>query len=314
MGTTRLLTILTGAALAAALAMPLAANATPSRAGACTSACHPKNAAVVVSAAETANNGLTAIYSVTVSPGGGSGWAVFQGGTRLTGSGGATGSFSVPVGAVYTVYGVAGGNDSNSVTIAPVATTPKTPTATSLRLSASRIVYGRSITATGAVTTSGTPLPRVPVTLYRMSGTTPVSVATTLTGVDGVYRFAVKPAAITTYRVAYSGDATYAASTTSSKVTVTAKVGTPSVPSYIRAYRTFTLRGAVSPNGKLTVRIYRYASGTMTLKKKVTVSSSAGVYKLSTSLPRGTYKAKATYVATTKIATATSAYRTFSVK
>jgi hypothetical protein len=118
--------------LAAAFATP--AMASPNL-GVC-SGCHSLNTAVGVTATQTGNNGTTATYNVTVTgPGSASGWAVYQGSTRITYGSGASGSFSVATGKTYTVYGGNLGSSKlyNSISISPAAATPPpapTPTPT----------------------------------------------------------------------------------------------------------------------------------------------------------------------------------------
>ncbi len=109
------------------------AVAFPTRTGACTGGCHPRDAAVQVTAIPTSNNGTTATYELGVSDtynDGVTGWGVFDGTTRVAGADGG-GSVSVAVGKTYTVYGVAGagGAGSNSITISPIAPPPPPPPA-----------------------------------------------------------------------------------------------------------------------------------------------------------------------------------------
>ncbi len=100
----------------------------PSEGGLCSS-CHSGNSAIVVTATQTANDGTTATYSLTVSnpyADGMTGWGVFDGRTKVA-SGYGAGTFRVAVGKTFTVYGVAGkkGRGQKSITISPVA--PQTP-------------------------------------------------------------------------------------------------------------------------------------------------------------------------------------------
>ena len=85
------------------------ANATPSTPGACTGCHNGGGVAPVVT--ETANTGTNATFTVSAPTA--AGWAVLQGTTRLGGSEGTDaypgatatgGTFTVPVGATYTIY------------------------------------------------------------------------------------------------------------------------------------------------------------------------------------------------------------------
>ena len=71
--------------------------------GAC-SGCHTGTTTNPV-AAVVSNDGSSATYNVT---NGGTEWALFNGGTRVTGAVGATGQFTVPVPGTYTLFAVAG--------------------------------------------------------------------------------------------------------------------------------------------------------------------------------------------------------------
>ncbi len=94
------------------------------------SGCHGTNPAVVLEAVETANDGTNATYKVTVTnPFGVAGWAVISGGVNIVRDKSATGTFKVPNGETYTVWGVSNGTSEGaaSVQIRPVAP-PAPPT------------------------------------------------------------------------------------------------------------------------------------------------------------------------------------------
>ena len=141
--------------LAASLMLVFASSAIALPSYGVCSGCHSLSSAVTVKATQTANNGTTASYSVSVSgPNAGNGWAVYQGSTRVAYATGASGTFSVAAGKTYTVYGGnANGNTQlyNKVTISPVASTPPPPTPSP----------GTSGTpgATGTPDPTGTPVP-----------------------------------------------------------------------------------------------------------------------------------------------------------
>ena len=100
------------------------AQAYPTRTTPC-SGCHSTSTSVSVSATPVSNDGMNATYAVKVATASGlDGWAVFAGSTKLAYGTSATGSFTVPVGATYTVYGVINGGSSNSASISPAAPMP----------------------------------------------------------------------------------------------------------------------------------------------------------------------------------------------
>jgi hypothetical protein len=129
------------AALALVAAFATTAQAFPEKTSAC-SGCHNKSAVVGVTAVEAANDGVTATYDVTVTgPNTIFGWAVLSGSTNKANGYGSTGTFQVPVGKTYTVWGVSKSSSmpySNSITVSPVApvvtapepTTTPVPTST----------------------------------------------------------------------------------------------------------------------------------------------------------------------------------------
>jgi hypothetical protein len=75
--------------------------------------------AIVVTPTLVDNDQTTANYTFTAP--GASEWAVFAGYTKLAGGGGASGSFSVPSGAPYTIYAVAGSTSAGSFGSASVS-------------------------------------------------------------------------------------------------------------------------------------------------------------------------------------------------
>ena len=109
------------------------AQAFPTQTSPC-SGCHSTNAAVVVTAVQTANNGTSATYSITVAnPFGMNGWGVFNGSSKLAGAATSSGTFTVADGGTYRVFGVSGdGNGTQGysvITISPVAPAPVDTTA-----------------------------------------------------------------------------------------------------------------------------------------------------------------------------------------
>ena len=116
-----------------ATALATTAQAFPSKTSAC-SGCHTQSTTVKVTAVQTANDGVKATYSVTVTgPNPIMGWTVLDGSTNVANATAATGTFQVAVGKTYTVWGVSKNASmpySNSITISPVApvTAPPAPT------------------------------------------------------------------------------------------------------------------------------------------------------------------------------------------
>ena len=96
--------------------------------------CHTKSTSVTVKATQTANNGSSATFKVSVSgPGSANGWAVYAGSTRKTYGSGGSGTFTVADGVTYTVYGGNVGSSKlyNTTSISPAAVaTSGTPNTT----------------------------------------------------------------------------------------------------------------------------------------------------------------------------------------
>jgi hypothetical protein len=110
------------AVLVGTLAFSSTAFAYTTKTSSCTG-CHGSAADTVVTVAQTANDGVNATYSVTVASTGGGlvGWAVLNGSANVANSSGSTGSFTVPVGKTYTVWGNDTNSGANSITISPTA-------------------------------------------------------------------------------------------------------------------------------------------------------------------------------------------------
>jgi hypothetical protein len=112
------------AAVAMVAAFATTAQAFPDKTSAC-SGCHTKSTVVNVAPVQTANDGVKATYSITVTgPNSVLGWTVLNGSTMVANATAGTGTFQVPVGKTYTVWGVSKNGSmpySNSITISPVA-------------------------------------------------------------------------------------------------------------------------------------------------------------------------------------------------
>jgi hypothetical protein len=147
------------AMLGFALSFAAEAQAHATQTRTCTG-CHTAAAAVVVTAVQTANNGVNATYNVTVNnPYGQTAWAVFSGSTKTAGAAG-TGSTAVvlPVGKTYTVFGVSGnGNGTEgyaSISISPAA--PPTAAPAAPVISATYPVTTNSVTISWPAVTGAT--------------------------------------------------------------------------------------------------------------------------------------------------------------
>jgi hypothetical protein len=165
--------IVAGLALTMVVSIVATAQAFPNKTSQC-SGCHSLDAAVGVTTTQTSNDGTAATYSVSVSDAYGdgiTGWAVFDGVTNLANGYGA-GSFTVPNGKTYKVFGVAGagGNGSNSVTVSPVAppTVDTTPPLVSITSPAAGATVSGSVGITAGASDVGSGVARVE---FRVDGT-----------------------------------------------------------------------------------------------------------------------------------------------
>jgi hypothetical protein len=138
------------AMLLLSMVLATSAFATATKTSKCTG-CHTgPTTAVTLSAIQTSVVGTNANYTITVgNPYGKTGWGVFNGSTKLAGNALASSTFTVPVGATYTVYGVSGNSNGteayNQLTISPVAG-PAAP--------AAPVLNATYNTSTGSVTIS----------------------------------------------------------------------------------------------------------------------------------------------------------------
>ncbi|NTU70533.1 MAG: hypothetical protein HGB10_01725 [Coriobacteriia bacterium] len=166
------------AAVALVAALAGTAQAYPSKTSACTG-CHASTTSTTVTAVQTANNGTTATYSVTVGGSGTlNGWTVLNGSTMVANGSSATGTFQVPVGSTYTVWGVsktaasmAGAKSISISPTAPIVTPPPSVDPT---------VTPPSVNPTGTITATSTVTMRIKLTNARKSL---VTLTSTTTGV-----------------------------------------------------------------------------------------------------------------------------------
>ena len=313
-----------------------AAVAVPSKSSSCTN-CHDGNTAVKVTATQTANDGTTATYSVSVSnPYGGNvtGWAVFSGTTNLK-HGYGSGSFSVPVDKDYRVWGVAGsgGKGANYTTVSPASKPKPVMTGTSTPV----VPYLGKARLTGTLKASdGTALVGETVALQTsVDGTSWKSFDTTVTASDGAFALD-SPALVTAryVRARYTGGAEYAASA-STPTLVKPRIYYSSAPkfsTYTHTYgTTYTVRGFIKPkhadgSHQIKVKAYRktkQADGTYkyVLEKtySTTISNSSGssysTYKGHVKLPsKGKWRLRAYHAADSKNAKSYSSYRYVTVE
>ena len=94
------------------------AFAFPSNTSSC-DGCHSGGAATV-NAVLGSNDGVTATYTVTVTGPGSLAWAVFIGPTRIAAGTGGSGSFAVPAGSTYAVFGVSGPTVASGLAFEPI--------------------------------------------------------------------------------------------------------------------------------------------------------------------------------------------------
>ena len=281
------LPLVVGALLGAALVSAPEAQAHASQTRVCTG-CHGPAAAVVVTAVQTANNGVNATYNVTVNnPYGQTSWAVFSGSTKSAGAAGA-GSTAVvlPVGKTYTVFGVSGnGNGTEgyaSISIspaAPPATAPAAPV-----ISAAYPVSTNSVTITWPAVAGATSYD-YQVGTGAVINTTGTSV--TLTGLAaGTTAFKVRSAnsgGTSTYSAAsivYTPPAVPAAPTVSPTYPVSATTVTITWPAVVGAtsydYQVGT--GLVTNTTATSVTVTGLALGTTAFKVRSVNTAGASAY------------------------------------
>lgn len=130
------------------LAAP-AAQAHPTYAQACSS-CHGGSTAVKVAVTQTAHTATTGTYRVSVTGGTGSaGWAVLDGTLNRARASAATGTFTVPLGRTYRVWGVKLDNGASYVTLSAAA--PAVVAPLTIRSSAASVLLGAPFVLSGTL-------------------------------------------------------------------------------------------------------------------------------------------------------------------
>jgi len=135
-----------------------------------------------------------------------------------------------------------------ALAIAGVASA-STPAQVSVSASPDVVRYPGSARLTGALTSTGAPIPGASLTLLeRPAGAADFTATgpTAVSGADGAYHFDVAPSVSTDYRVAFAGDAVYAAAQADVHVGVRPKVTFPDPPDPWQGH-TVALKGLVAP-------------------------------------------------------------------
>lgn len=252
----------------------VAAFATYSYAGSSSTArcdgCHEAGV-VQLHVTQTSNNGVSASYDVSMT--GGAAWAVFDGSNRLAGAVGTTGSFTVPCGKTYDVFGCSTDN-SAKVSVSPTLppdpeVSTSTPDATA-PITAANVKASYVGTATISITASdnvgGWGLGYI---YYRIDDK--ITRLTTLTaGIRTSSATAVIPAPVSgqaSHRIAYWSQDNYGNVEARHFATFTVEpftkpyVGNPVAPSTMSRYRYYSVYGYLKPKhtkGTSPVKIYRY--------------------------------------------------------
>jgi hypothetical protein len=160
------------------------------------SSCHAAAPTVIaVTPTLVSNDGTDAEYTFTAP--GATEWAVFAGYTRRASGFGPSGSFTVPAGALYTIYAVAGdlSGSYGSANVNPAATFPDPTGDVTPPVSVSDAVA--SYTNKAEITITATDdLSGVAYIYYRVNGG---ATRTTPIGVDGYAKAYVKPTATGTF-------------------------------------------------------------------------------------------------------------------
>jgi hypothetical protein len=264
--------------------------------------CHARSAAVIVSAVQTANNGVNATYNVTVNnPYGQNAWAVFSGTTKSAGAAG-SGSTAVvlPVGKTYTVFGVSGNGAGTegyaSISVSPVGAVPTAPAPPVI--SASYPVSTSSVTISWPAVTGATSYD------YQVGTGAVINTAATsvtLTGLAaGTTTFKVRSAntggasAYSSASIIYSAPTIPAAPIVSPTYSVTTSTVTISWPAVSGAtsydYQVGT--GLVTNTTATSVTVVGIALGTTSFKVRSAntagasaYSSASIIYSAATSIP-----------------------------
>lgn len=233
--------------------------------------CHDA-AGVTLEVTQTSNNGVTASYDVSMT--GGTAWAVFDASNRLAGAVATTGSFTVPCGKTYDVFGCNADDGMMKVSVNPtLAPDPEVSTATpdaTAPITAANMKVSYVGTATISITASdnvgGWGLGYI---YYRIDDK--ITRLTTLTAgirTSNVTATIAPPASgKATHQIAYWSQDNYGNVEARHFATFTVEpftnpsVGTPVAPLTMSRYRTYSVYGYLKPRhtkGTSPVRIIRY--------------------------------------------------------
>jgi lipoprotein-anchoring transpeptidase ErfK/SrfK len=214
------------------------------------------------------------------------------------------GSFTNATSRTYAVWATDDGSAA-SASLAPAVQSfgplPALPTALTLAVSATSVVYNKAITLTGSVTRGGLPFPGASVQLLSgVLGKAPALLKTVTSGLDGSIKVVYTPTRSRTYRLHLVEDAFSSASDSPTRTVLLA----PRVPLALSAAtvqwkQTSTLRGTVSPNlAGQTVSLQRLTSlGWRTVGRSVLTSTST--YSVAQLMPVGRFTYRAVLPATT---------------
>jgi N-acetylmuramoyl-L-alanine amidase len=202
---------------------------------------------------------------------------------------------------VARTYAIWATDDGTAATASPNATVetfgplPALPTALSVAVSATRVVYNHPITLTGQVTRGGTPLPGATVkVMSTVLGGTPALLRTLTSAVDGTVKLAYTPNRSRTYRLVFDGDAFSAGSTSPSRtVALSPRVGVRFWPTVVQWKQSSTFKGSVYPvlPGKV-VSVQRWTGTSWTtVTRRVLSSTSTFAVSLALPIGRHTYRA-----------------------
>lgn len=202
------------------------------------------------------------------------------------------GSFANTTARTYAIWST---DDGTPATASPTPTVqsfgplPALPTAVSVAVSTTRLVYNRAVTLAGTVTRAGVPLAGARVKVVSgVLGGTPVLLKTLTSAVDGTVTLVYSPGRSRTYQLVFEGDAFSAGSSSETRtVFVAPRVGARFSPGLVEWKQSSVLKGSVAPGfaGKV-VAVQRWTGSAWLTVARRTVSSTS-TYSYRASLPVG---------------------------
>jgi len=169
-------------------------------------------------------------------------------------------------------------------------------TALSIKHSAATIVFGHTLTLSGALTRSnGVGVVGATVRIYRQLDSGAIArIGLVTTGTAGAWHLTLKPTQNATYAAVFAGDAADTARTSATARTLVAplvRIVSPKAGSTGPAGTAFVVTGTVSPNkaGKTARLYYLDASRHLHLLKSARLSSKSG-FRFSVTLRHGTWR------------------------